>query len=95
MQTLVAEFIGTALLVLLGDGVVANVVLNRTKGQNSGWIVITVGWPAMRVAQDADDHGVKRKDVKRKVEVCDIVATTRVTPLRFTSLRFTPIFRTA
>jgi glycerol uptake facilitator protein len=32
------------MLVLLGDGVVANVVLNRTKGQNSGWIVITTGW---------------------------------------------------
>ena len=32
------------LLVLLGNGVVANVVLNRTKGQNAGWIVITVGW---------------------------------------------------
>ena len=32
------------LLVLLGDGVVANAVLNRTKGQNGGWIVITVGW---------------------------------------------------
>jgi glycerol uptake facilitator protein len=32
------------LLVLLGDGVVANVVLNRTKGHNAGWIVITVGW---------------------------------------------------
>ena len=32
------------LLILLGDGVVANVVLNRTKGQNSGWIVITAGW---------------------------------------------------
>jgi glycerol uptake facilitator protein len=44
MQTLLAEVIGTMLLVLLGDGVVANVVLNRTKGQNSGWIVITVGW---------------------------------------------------
>lgn len=44
MQTLLAEFVGTALLVLLGDGVVANVVLNRTKGQNGGWIVITVGW---------------------------------------------------
>ena len=44
MQTLLAEAIGTMLLVLLGDGVVANVVLNRTKGQNSGWIVITVGW---------------------------------------------------
>src|SRR3954471_7177121 len=44
MQTLLAEAIGTMLLVLLGDGVVANVVLARTKGQNSGWIVITVGW---------------------------------------------------
>lgn len=38
------EFIGTALLIILGDGVVANVVLNKTKGQNSGWIVITFGW---------------------------------------------------
>src|SRR6476661_6960203 len=44
MQTLLAEALGTMILVLLGDGVVANVVLNRTKGQNSGWIVITVGW---------------------------------------------------
>ena len=44
MQTLLAEAIGTMLLVLLGDGVVANVVLNRTKGQSSGWIVITAGW---------------------------------------------------
>jgi glycerol uptake facilitator protein len=44
MHTLAAEFIGTALLVLFGDGVVANVILNRTKGQNSGWIVIAVGW---------------------------------------------------
>ncbi len=32
------------LLVILGDGVVANVVLNKTKGQNGGWIVITAGW---------------------------------------------------
>jgi glycerol uptake facilitator protein len=44
MQTVLAEAIGTMLLVLLGDGVVANVVLNRTKGQNGGWIVITLGW---------------------------------------------------
>ena len=44
MQTLLAEAIGTMLLVLLGDGVVANVLLNRSKGQNSGWIVITIGW---------------------------------------------------
>ena len=44
MQTLLAEAIGTMLLVLLGDGVVANVLLNKSKGQNGGWIVITVGW---------------------------------------------------
>jgi len=44
MQSLVAELVGTALLVLLGNGVVANVVLGRTKGENAGWIVITVGW---------------------------------------------------
>ena len=44
MQTLLAEMIGTMMLVLLGDGVVANVVLSRTKGHNAGWIVITLGW---------------------------------------------------
>jgi glycerol uptake facilitator protein len=44
MQTLLAEAIGTMILVLLGDGVVANVVLSKTKGQNSGWMVITAGW---------------------------------------------------
>jgi glycerol uptake facilitator protein len=44
LQTLLAEAIGTMLLILLGDGVVANVLLNRSKGQNGGWIVITAGW---------------------------------------------------
>jgi len=44
MTPFIAEFIGTAVLVLLGDGVVANVVLTDTKGRNSGWIVITTGW---------------------------------------------------
>ncbi len=39
-----AEFIGTMLLVLLGNGVVANVLLNKTKGHNSGLIVIAFGW---------------------------------------------------
>jgi glycerol uptake facilitator protein len=44
MNTLLAEAIGTMILVLLGDGVVANVLLARSKGQNAGWIVITTGW---------------------------------------------------
>src|SRR5882762_10418880 len=44
MSPFLAELLGTMLLVLLGDGVVANVVLDKTKGQNSGWIVITMGW---------------------------------------------------
>jgi glycerol uptake facilitator protein len=44
MSPFLGEFIGTALLIILGDGVVANVVLSKTKGQNSGWIVITFGW---------------------------------------------------
>jgi glycerol uptake facilitator protein len=39
-----AEAIGMALLILFGDGVVANVLLSRSKGEKSGWIVITVGW---------------------------------------------------
>ena len=39
-----AEVIGTAILILLGNGVVAGVLLNQSKAQNSGWIVITFGW---------------------------------------------------
>jgi len=38
------EFLGTLVLILLGDGVVAGVLLNKSKGQNSGWIVITAAW---------------------------------------------------
>jgi glycerol uptake facilitator protein len=44
MSSFLGEFIGTALLIILGDGVVANVVLSKTKGNNSGWIVIALGW---------------------------------------------------
>lgn len=44
MHAYLAEFIGTALLILLGNGVVANVVLPQTKGNASGWIVISFGW---------------------------------------------------
>jgi glycerol uptake facilitator protein len=44
MNTFTGEIVGTFLLILLGNGVVANVVLNKTKGNSSGWIVITFGW---------------------------------------------------
>ncbi|MGB5418452.1 MIP/aquaporin family protein [Algibacter sp.] len=44
MTPFISEIIGTAILILLGGGVVANVVLNKTIGNNSGWIVITTGW---------------------------------------------------
>lgn len=44
MTNFLAEMLGTMILIILGDGVVANVVLNKTKAQNSGWIVITSGW---------------------------------------------------
>ena len=57
MSPFAAELIGTFLLILLGNGVVANVVLHQTKGHQSGWIVITFGWAmavfvAVFVAQD-------------------------------------------
>ena len=44
MTPFIAEIIGTALLFLLGGGVVANVELKKTIGNNSGWLVITTGW---------------------------------------------------
>ena len=44
MEKFLAEVLGTGALILLGDGVVAGVLLAKSKAQNSGWIVITTGW---------------------------------------------------
>lgn len=44
MSPFLSEFIGTMLLILFGNSVVANVLLSKTNGNNSGWIVITLGW---------------------------------------------------
>jgi glycerol uptake facilitator protein len=44
MSPYVAEFFGTLLLILLGDGVVAGVVLRKTKSENAGWLAIVIGW---------------------------------------------------
>ncbi len=49
LEKFMAELIGTMILILLGDGVVANAVLKKNKGEGSGWIVITTGW-ALAVA---------------------------------------------
>ena len=49
MTAYIGEFIGTMILIILGDGVVAGVLLRNSKAENSGWIVITFGW-AMAVA---------------------------------------------
>lgn len=44
MSPVIAEFVGTSIVLLLGNGVVANVVLAKTKGNGGGWIVISFGW---------------------------------------------------
>ncbi|MEP7163193.1 MAG: MIP/aquaporin family protein [Ferruginibacter sp.] len=44
MTPFLSEIIGTALLIIFGDGVVANVLLHKSKGNHGGWIVITMGW---------------------------------------------------
>ena len=44
MHYFLGELIGTAMLILLGDGVVANVLLKQSKAEGAGWIVVTFGW---------------------------------------------------
>ncbi|NJN49447.1 MAG: aquaporin family protein, partial [Alkalinema sp. RL_2_19] len=44
MHPYAAEFIGTAILILMGNGVVANVLLSKTKGHGAGWVAISAGW---------------------------------------------------
>jgi glycerol uptake facilitator protein len=44
MQPYVAEFVGTLILILLGDGVVAGVLLKESKAENAGWVAITLAW---------------------------------------------------
>jgi glycerol uptake facilitator protein len=48
--SMLGEFLGTAILILLGDGVVAGVLLKGSKGENAGWLAITAGWAFAVVA---------------------------------------------
>src|SRR3712207_9525784 len=53
VEVFLAEFIGTLILILLGDGVVAGVLLRNSKAENSGWVVITFAWGlAVAIAVD-------------------------------------------
>lgn len=56
MDIFLAEVVGTTLLILLGNGVVANQLLDKTKGQNTGWVMITTGW-GLAVAMGAYSVG--------------------------------------
>jgi glycerol uptake facilitator protein len=76
MNQLVGEIMGTMILILLGDGVVAGVLLNKSKAQNSGWIVITAGWAfaVMCGVFVAGATGSPQADLNPAVTIAKIVA---------------------
>lgn len=71
----IGEVLGTMILILLGNGVVANVLLTKSKGQNSGWIVITAGWAFAVVAGvfTAQATGSPNADLNPAVTIAKIV----------------------
>jgi len=82
MTNLLGEFLGTMFLIILGDGVVANVLLARSKGENSGWIVITTGW-AMAVMVGvfvAISAGAPQADINPAVTIGKWLALGVYTP---------------
>jgi glycerol uptake facilitator protein len=79
---LIGELLGTMFLIILGDGVVANVLLARSKGENSGWIVITTGW-AMAVMVGvfvAISAGAPQADINPAVTIGKWLALGVYTP---------------
>src|SRR5258707_12742788 len=60
---LLGEFLGTLVLILLGNGVVAGVLLKRSKAEGSGWMVITAGWAFAVMAGVFTAVGCGRRDV--------------------------------
>ena len=82
MDNLLGELLGTMFLIILGDGVVANVLLARSKGENSGWIVITTGW-AMAVMVGvfvAISAGAPQADINPAVTIGKWLALGVYTP---------------
>ena len=74
MSPFVAELFGTAILILLGDGVVANVVLRQTKGHDSGWIVTP---PAMLPAPGPSVAIVRGDTARRPLPLADFEQRVR------------------
>ncbi|HSD84977.1 MAG TPA: MIP/aquaporin family protein [Anaerolineae bacterium] len=72
---LVGEILGTMILILLGNGVVANVLLSKSKGNSSGWIVITAGWcfAVMAGVFVAAATGSKEADLNPAVTVAKMI----------------------
>ena len=82
-SNLLGEFLGTMFLIILVDGVVANVLLKKSKGENAGWIVITTGW-AMAVMVGvfvAISAGAREPDINPAVTIgkCLILGTYTMT----------------
>jgi glycerol uptake facilitator protein len=74
MTQFLGELIGTMLLILLGNGVVANVVLKRTKGNNGGWIVITFAWAMAVFVGVFISSGVSKAHLNPAVTISQAVA---------------------
>ena len=88
MSPYLAEFIGTAILILLGNGVVANVCLKKTKGNDAGWIVIAAGSTCtsagllLGLALAAEDIGVPTPElVAVRVTPWPVTAPSRIAGL--------------
>ena len=82
-RPLVGELFGTMILILLGNGVVAAVLLNKSKAQSSGWIVITAGWcfAVMAGVFVAAATGSPQADLNPAVTVAKMIYAPTTTPI--------------
>ncbi len=88
MTNLLGEFIGTMVLVTFGDGLVACALLNKSKGQNAGWIHITVGWGAAVVMGvfAAIAMGAPQADINPAVTLAKMLAGVYSLPHAVTTM---------
>ena len=75
MNAFFAEFFGTAIIIVFGGGVVANVLLNKTKGNNSGWIVITFRMGSRSFYRGIDCSTIQRCPFESCCHSCSCTGT--------------------